>query len=112
MYKSGKLITNHFLNRIIDRFHCHNDIRLVGTNKLDPAVHRPDLRRQLRLGQGREGPVVVRGQVLDEDEAGDAGSHFLRGGGGELLPVLHDGDLQLLVGDLDDHRGRLLVSNG
>ena len=56
--------------------------------------------------------MVVGGQVLDEDEAGDAGSHFLRGGGGELLPVLHDGDLQLLVGDLDDHRGRLLVSNG
>ena len=28
--------------------------------------------------------MVVRGQVLDEDEAGDAGSYFLRGGGGEV----------------------------
>ena len=56
--------------------------------------------------------MVVGSQVLDEDEAGDASCHFLRRGEGEPLLVLHDGNLQLPVGDLDDHRGRLLASGG
>ena len=56
--------------------------------------------------------MVVRGQVLNQDEAGDARGVLDRGGLGQLLPVLHQSNLDRLVGQLNDNRRRLLILFG
>ena len=68
---------------------------------------------ELGLREGRQGPVGVRGQVLDEDEPGDSGVDLLLGRIGQLLLVHHDSYLGLPVGKLeDDGRGRLVLLGG
>ena len=60
-------------------------------------------------GQGRKGPVVVRSEVFDQDEAGDTRLGLRRRGLGQLPLVLHDSNFELPGGQLDNDRGGLLA---
>ena len=107
------LFTEDFRNGVVDGLNRLDHVGLGHRGELDTPIDRPHLVRELRLREGRKGPVGVRGQVLDEDEPGDPGVSLLLGGLGQLLLVHHDGDLGLLVGKLEDNRrGRLVLLRG
>jgi len=107
-----ELFTENVGDRIIHRLDGQHDIRPVGLGVLDPAVHRPHLAGVLRLREGRQGPVVVGGEVLYQDKTGDARGVLGGRGFGQLLLVAHDRNFQRPVGELDNHGGRQLVGGG
>jgi len=56
--------------------------------------------------------MVVRGEVLHQNEAGDARGILVRGRLGQLPLVPHDRDFQRPAGQFDDDRWGLLVRGG
>ena len=59
------LFTEDFRNGVVDGLNRLDHVGLGHRGELDSPIDRPHLVRELRLREGRKGPVGVRGQVLD-----------------------------------------------